>query len=385
MRVFLCLLALVSPAFAAGPYTVISSVTTSPAPSILRTETVIQDGASSTDRFTMTRVHRNVPDHALKGAVLLQPGQSANFELYEMDENGVYKNSVAGYLAQHNYDVWGYSPRTKGIASGACTLTNCPYMANWGINVVISDTEYINQQIFATQGYYPVLFGWSLGAMTTIATLNDQPSHYQGAVIWEGLLYSTDSSVIAGNVANCTQYTGFQTAGQYAGGTTIATLKSIASFPEPLRKNILVDATTTPLPCPPAFVPGYTFLAGNGGIPDVTLDWQFASEARLVDALLTFNDYESNKISVDVYCSLAGDRTYTNNLSAYTAPLLVIRTGHGMGPYMDDNLGLLGTATVNRSTMLQSAFGHGDHYAAANHLTYLEIPVTSWLDNVIFP
>jgi hypothetical protein len=178
-------------------------------------------------------------------------------------------------------------------------------------------------------------------------------------------------------------YQAQMTAGLYAGGTVVFALKTLGSLPEPARKVALLAGTTTALPCPPAFVPGYTFLAGTGLLGVVT-DWTYASEARLVGALQTFNQYEATKISSDVYCSLAGDRTYTGNLGSFNKPVYIIRTGHGMGPYMTDNINLLGTASGDITTNLQSGFGHGDHYAAASHLTYLEAPVKAWLDT-LFP
>jgi pimeloyl-ACP methyl ester carboxylesterase len=355
-----------------GPYTVVGTpVVTNPVAGLTRTETVIQDGSASTDRFTMTRVQ---PTGTPIGSILLLPGQQANFNLYELDVSGDYTQALVGYLATRGYDVWGYSPRTKGIAFGACTVDGCPYMANWGLATVFSDAEYIRGQIMAATGQKPVVGGWSIGAMSTIAVVNNNPNGYRAALVWEGLLYSANASVLTGNAVNCTQAQA-QYATAAAGGSTLFTLKTLAAT----NPSILVPIVTTPLPCPPASVPGYQLLAGDAtGLAYSSLD-------QLVLALEQgFNDYEAQKISVDVYCSQASifPSAFVNHLGNYTRPLMVIRTGHGFGPFMDDNLGLFGTPSTKRTTLLHSEFGHGDNYAAVNHVSVLQAPVKAWLDTV---
>lgn len=352
-------------------YTTISTTTTYPLAGLTRTETVVQDGGATTDQFTMTRVHSTCGDS--KGAILLLPGQQANFELYEIDVSGDYTQGLVGYLATRGYDVWGYSPRTKGIAFGACDLDGCPYMANWGFATIVSDAAYIRSQM-PSSGQKPVVGGWSIGAMSTIAVLNSAPHNYSGAIVWEGLLYSTNPLVIAGNVENCTQAQA-QYALEAAGGSTLFTLKQIAEA-EP---EVLIPVVTTALPSPPASVPGYTLLAGNADQTALA----YSSLDQLVLALEQgFNDYEAQKVSVDEYCSQAGDRTFTNNLHAYHDSLMIIRNGHGFGGFMDDNLNLFGTPSSKRTTLSHPEFGHGDNYAAVNHVPVLQAPIYAWLNSV---
>jgi len=359
-----------------GSHSIISTTVTHPLPSLTRTETVVQDGAASTDRFTMTRVRGA---GCSKGSILLLPGQQANFELYEVDTSGDYSQGLVGYLATRGYDVWGYSPRSKGTAYPACASDNCPFMSNWGLATIVSDAAYIRSQIVAATGEKPVVGGWSLGAMSTIAVINSAPHDYSGALIWEGLLYSTDPNVLAADAAMCGAVQEELSAGVYAADAGLFALKSVLAYPPAIADPILISAVTTPFQSPPASVPGYTYLAGT---PDGTA-LAYSSLDQLTLALTTsFNDYEAVRVSVDVYCSQAGDRTFTNQLGSVKKPLMVIRTGHGFGPFMDDNLNLIGTPSRKRTTVSHPEFAHGDNYAAVNHVAVLQEPVRQWLDGI---
>jgi len=82
----------------------------------------------------------------------------------------------------------------------------------------------------------------------------------------------------------------------------------------------------------------------------------------------------------DLYASLAGDRTFTNKLNNYKAPLYVIGTGHGVGKYMKDNIKLFGSSSITWNYIAN--FGHIDHYASPYHRQILEYPVLLWLNKV---
>jgi pimeloyl-ACP methyl ester carboxylesterase len=377
MKTLIALLFFTTTALAA-PYTTVSTTTTTVS-GLTRVATIVQDGSDSHNQFTMTRVYDSTA--TLRGSVLLMPGQGANFELYEVDELGNYLNSVAGYLASSGYDVWGYSPRTKGIATTDCVVPgSCPWVNTWGLDVIADDANYIRSQIAVVHGaQYPVIGGWSFGAIMTLAVMNKYPTGWSGAIVWEGALYSTDAGVTVGNAVACADQTTQLTAGLYIGEGSLAALQEIATLPALVRDPALRVAATTPNVPPTGFVPGYELLAGSA------LAYTYASNARLVLALQTgFNAVESVLLLRDIRCSLAGERTFDSNLGSFTAPLYIIRTGHGFGPYMDETLNLIGTASGSRSTNLQSGFGHGDHYAASSHLTYLEAPTVAWL-NTVFP
>jgi pimeloyl-ACP methyl ester carboxylesterase len=378
---------------------------------IVRSRYTIQEGTNSLNRFSMHRVRmQNGP---YKGALFLMPGGNANFELYEIDKNfdGTpgnpnYLETFAAYFAKAGYDVYGYSPRTRGIPQGACTpllgSLNCSPMADWGFDTIIRDAEFIRTQIALVHGSQkPVILGWSLGAMTTYAVLNQDPADYSGAVIWEGMIYSNNPQVKQNNAAFCSLYTLEESLGQYfegtldpalpvgtgaiaqagisnlyAGGTVGAALLAITAIPNPtLKHTVLVQVTG--LSQPTGYVPGYTLLAADA----LANNWIYADETILTNTLTqAFNVYESNAVDRDFECSLSGQTTrFSTHLGSFTGPVFAIRTEHGFGPYMDDNLNLLGTAAADRSEYYHAGFGHGDNFATTGHRDVLEIPILNWL------
>jgi len=125
-------------------------------------------------------------------------------------------------------------------------------------------------------------------------------------------------------------------------------------------------------------VPNYTLLSGNA------LAYDYANQNRLNVFLTKFNPVESAVGNRDLVCGLSGDRTYTGNLGSFTAPLLALRNGKGFGAYMLPQVGLFGSTSKDVSNY-QPNFGHGDSYLTANHSTYIETPITNWLDSVVFP
>ena len=101
-------------------YQIVGASSSTVANNVTRTVTTVQVGGNPLNRFLMTRVRKDIPDHALKGTVLLLPPLASGFQNYEVGDGGNYDNSFAGFLAQRNYDIWGYSQRTQGLAAGSC-------------------------------------------------------------------------------------------------------------------------------------------------------------------------------------------------------------------------------------------------------------------------
>jgi len=184
-------------------YTQISS-TTSTIGSFSRKTTVVQEGSNSVDRFEMTRVWN--PSVTTKEAILMLPGGNTNFESYEVSGTGFYTDTLAGHLAQAGFEVWGYSPRSKGIPAGTCDVPfSCPYLLNWGLGTIALDADYIRSEVVSTTGVVPAIGGFSLGAITSIVAANMNPTGYSGILLWEGMLYSNDSNVTVANGISCTQ------------------------------------------------------------------------------------------------------------------------------------------------------------------------------------
>lgn len=247
----LLFLLLTLPAQAA--YTVVSTSSTSIG-GLTKTSTVVQDGVDPVNRFTMHHVVKTGVSPF--GAILMMPGGNTNFSNYEFDDVDNYQNSLVGYLANHEVDVWGYDPRSKGMTSSSCTVPfSCPQLVPWGIATVVQDANYIRGQITST-GMTPAIGGLSLGAMTSAAAVNSNPTGYAGLLFWEGVLYSADLNTTVGNTVNCTQAQTELSLGFYNNPT----MASLLALPPAVFRPV----ATASQPCPTGYVPGYTLLTGNG-------------------------------------------------------------------------------------------------------------------------
>jgi pimeloyl-ACP methyl ester carboxylesterase len=370
---------------AAGPYRVVE-VTKQRVGPLLVTEETVQAGADPAARFQVHRIRKQAG--ARRGVLLLMPGGGSNFSLYTADEQDKLQQSFAGFFASRGFDVWGYSPRTTGLAAGACSGTvDCSGMRDWGMQAVVDDALYIRRRIRALYGSEkPVIGGFSLGAMSTVAVINASPNAWSGAILWEGMIYSEDPTVLAANGEVCTSLEAQIAAGGLYDEVSYSTLRLIYGLatsdpegPSPLpgfegltNHQAFVLLMTSPQPAPPAYVPGYTYIAGS-----LESGLTFASEERIGLFVQPFNNYEPLALIRDYTCALGGERTFTGNLESFTAPVYVLGAGHGFGAWMDDQVEILGTTDVTRR--FYPDFGHGDHYTSPEHRQILEGPLFAWL------
>lgn len=359
------------------------------------TETVVQDGLESINQFTMTRLHR--PKFPSKGVLLLLPSLGNNFGMYLFSENGDIAQSFAASFARLGYDVWGYSPRTTGIASGDCTgVLDCTPILDWGMQTIVDDVGFIRAEIeTASPGDLPVIGGLSLGALSGIAVVNQDPQGYAGLIAWEGSLVSDDPVVQAHNQVFCDQFTGIVNAGIPVDDQSLPFVKLLAFLaqvapddpfvlPVPLPPGLtnhqaFVFVMSVPNPFAPSVRPGFITAAGDF----VTDQLFFSDEQRLFANIAVFNDATSNRLNQDFHCSLAGVETaFTSNLANFTAPLLVIKAGQGFGAIMDELPGKVGSASV--TSMGLEDYGHVDHLGSPAHWVKLEIPILGWLQTKAF-
>lgn len=375
----------------AQTYQIIGTTSSNVANNTTKTVTTVQVGSNPLNRFLMTRVRKNIPDHALKGTILLLPPLGSGFQNYEVGDNGNYDNSFAGFFAQRNYDVWGYSQRTQGITAGSCesNTIDCSVMADWGVQTIVDDVAFVRQQIGAVHpGEKPVVGGLSLGSIATVATINAHPNDYAGAILIEGTLYDEDPVVRNINAGFCAAFENLLANGVYYDGQGLPGFKLISNLAD-------VDPTgLTPLPgFPPGFTnhqafvaamsapplspttprPGYNFLAGS-----VAEDRFFFVNEPLAHAnIAVFVDYVANRTVRDVNCGLAGETTFTNNLQNFTGSVIVFAGGTGFGTGMSDTADLMTSAEVTMN--FRPEYGHVDHVFSNDHLHEVEHPVLKWL------
>jgi hypothetical protein len=293
-----------SPARASDGYRVVDVQEAQSGPLRL-TEWTVQAGSDPAARFTVHRLRKpsapSAASAAPRGVLLLMPGGGSKFALYSVAEDGVVAHSFAGELAVRGFEVWGYSPRTSGLAPGACSgAVDCAGMRDWGMAAVVADALYIRRRIRAVHGRVePVIGGFSLGAMSTLAVLDAEPRGWAGAVLWEGMLYSEDPTVLAANGVVCASLEAQLAAGELWDEATYSSLQLIYGLasadpdgPSPLpgfegltNRQALLLLLTTPQPAPPAYVPGYTLIAGS------LAGFSFASEDRIGLLISQFNAY----------------------------------------------------------------------------------------------
>lgn len=385
----LTLLAVAFPAGADPIYQVVGIETRQVGP-LTVTEETVQAGDDPAARFTMHRMHK--PNAARRGALLLMPGGASNFVFYTADEDGREQESFAAYFALRGIEVWGYSPRTRGLAPGACSgAVDCSGMGAWGMQAVVEDGLYIRERMREVLGEEkPLVGGLSLGAMSTLALMNARPDDWAGAIVWEGMLYSEDSVVLAANQVVCDGLEAQIAAGVLWDDTNYPVIQLLYQLatsdpdgPTPLpgfppgftNRQVYLALLTTPQAAPPAYVPGYTLVVGS------LAGFTYSSEERIAMLILQLNHYEPMALIRDYTCALAGESTFTGNLGSFTAPVYAIGGGHGFGSWMGDNLALLGSTDLTWNFVPE--FGHADHFASPGHRELLEKPLFHWMKRVL--
>jgi len=361
---------------------------------LVRTEYVVQVGASPLDKFKMTRLVKDVPTSQLRGSIFFFFPLGTTFAFYEQrDPNGAFGSSIAEYFALRNFDVYGYSPRFEGIPAGTCEagLFDCSIMKTWDLASMVDDIAFVRSKIEELHpGTKIVAGGASLGGILAVAVANDAPEDYDGFILWEGMLNTPDPAVRALNQGYCAALEN-----QLAGGASFDSsiglfreiarqasvnpngLTPIALFPPNLTNHqVMVLTLSTPTPGPISGpVPGYIQM--NGSLAQDRLF--FASEARVFDNVVDrFVNYTPHVAARDLSCSLAGVETkYVDNLGAFHGALLAIGGGRGFGPYLDDQLAQF-TGTTDKKILLKPQFGHIDHFMTPNHREVVEKPIYQW-------
>ncbi len=385
-------------ALASGPYQ-ITGTAQSRDGNLIRSEFIVQAGSSPLDRFRMTRLAKDGPVSRLRGSILFLPPLGTNFAFYEQrDPNGAFGSSIAEYFALRGFDVYGYSPRYEAIPAGVCEahVFDCSVMAGWNIASMVDDITFVRSQIAVLHpGTKVVAGGNSLGGMLALAVANAHPGDYAGIFPWEAMLYSADPTVHTLNQGYCSTLEA-----ELAGGivfdalmdsvfkdviqfseTAPAGLNTIPLFPPTLTHHQLLVTLSSVSAPGPISMPVPNFVLMNGSVPQDRLT--YASEPRLYqDVLTTFNTYIPLAVTRDISCSLAGTETaYTNNLGAFKGSVLAIGGGHAFGPFMHDNLALLGSH--DQTFLLQPGFGHIDHYMSPEHREFVEEPIFAWAFRVL--
>ncbi|HEY8022564.1 MAG TPA: hypothetical protein VIH93_15770 [Thermoanaerobaculia bacterium] len=358
----------------------------------VRTDWTVQAGANPLNRFHVVRLTQGSPDADPRATLVLLPPLGNGFSFFEVDENGDYARSFAAYFAERGIEVWGYSPRTTGLVAGVCEsgAIDCSAMAGWGLQAVVEDAAFLRGWIGRRRE--PVLVGgYSLGAFSTIATIDAHPHDWDGALILEGSLYTADPAVVALNAPFCAALEAQLAAGQIFDDTTLPGIRGLVALaandphgPTPLpgfppgTTNHQVMVFFLSLPQPGPLWPTSTFIRCAGSVPEDR--FFYATDARVIAHSSLFNDYYDNRSIRDLSCSLAGERTFTSHLAAFRQPVYFLGGGLGFLALEDDLATLLGSTDVTRN--FNPLFGHADHWFSADHRQILEGDILRWLQRV---
>ncbi len=394
-HLFLFTTALWATSAQAAPYQIIS-VTEQIIGQFKYTETVVQNGSDSRDRFKMHRVVKNqVPEYALKNPIILLPSLGNNFTSYTVGLSAAgtdFNNSLAANLASKNIDVWGYSPRVSQLAPGSCgTTVDCSIAANWGIASRADDVEFIRQQIQLVHHHdKPVVGGHSLGGMLATAIVNQNPNGYDGVLLVDATLVINDAGLQANYQVMCNGIRAAITAGQAINDQLnpplIALMQLSVSDPNGAtpfpgfppgttnRQAFLFVMTSPSMGPPQSLFPNGAILAA-GSVAENR--FFFASENVLNNSIARFDYYVTNAELADVVCSFAGETTFTNNLSNFNGAVLAFEATAGFGPFVEQQLALFTNA--DDSLVVFNGFGHTDPVMLPNRKKHLDKPIIRWL------
>lgn len=376
-----------------APYGILSADVTHPAPSLERTEYVVEVGGESLNRFAITHVSREHGASA-RPVLLLSPFALPG-RFYEVSESGGYAKSAAGELARAGYDVWLVDQRRTSLPAGACESgVDCSAIGEWNFDAYSEDALFALSLLKAfNPGRKPVVGGFSAGANAALATVNRAPSEFAGLFIYEGTFFTKDPDIIAHNDPLCTNLEA-----ALAGGAVVDLTPAILG--EVLQLAESNPAGTSPLPF---FPPGtsnrqamfYVFgapppagaLSPTAGFIRTIVDFSaqrfvYTNEQRLELVGPLFDHYGSLAALRDLSCGLAGrDDSYYSNVAHFRGDVLVFVEGTGFGPAMFDTASLFeGAAHVTIDS--NPELGEADPYFGFRwQHTFLK-PFEKWLKGV---
>lgn len=387
----LLLLAAAPPA-AASAYRVIAVQETDLGGDLVRTDTTVEVDGEPVNRFLVHRLRK--VQQPPRGSLLLLPPLANPFAFFEADERGSYDRSFAAFFAHRGWEVWGYTPRGFQLAPGDCEsgAVDCSPMAGWGLGAIVRDATWIRGRMaLAVPGAEPVVAGYSLGGLAATALIDAHPDDWRAVALLEASLYSERPQVRALNARWCTVFEGLLAAGSYFDGQTSALIRLIAHLAETAPQQ------PTPLP---GFPPGTTnhqvlvfLLAVHQDAPDSPTPWflrcvgsveddrlDHCDEDRLFAHLPLFLPYVDHRTFRDINCSLAGERTFTDDLGDFTGEVLLLGVELGFGPLNAEQAPLFTGAEVSEE--LIPGFGHADLWFTVDHRRHVETELLRWLNGL---
>jgi hypothetical protein len=387
----------------AQPFTVLS-LSEQHANGLRRVQYVVQNGNHPLNRFGVERIVLDLPSANLfTTPVILAPSLGASATSYTLGTapgGADFGGSIAAKLARGALDLYLYSPRETFLAPGQCAhQADCAIAATWGLGSTLADLAFVRGLVADNHPQQkPVIGGYSLGGMVSLAAVNALPNVYAGLMFADSTLWITDSGLREGYQSICDQLNAAMAAGQVLDDQLNPLTQLIVQLaitapddPSPLpffpagttNRQAYLGFFSAPQPGPPLSIFPMGFVLVAGSVSENR--FAFASENRINSQVLHFNFYITNGTIRDVVCSFAGDPSFVSNLASYTGPLLSFQLGRGFGALANDVIALTGSSHSNIELRRQPAFGHVDLLATPLHALRFEAHILEWIyTNVIF-
>ncbi|MEM7307272.1 MAG: hypothetical protein AAF682_11410 [Planctomycetota bacterium] len=166
---------------------------------LLRSTYHVQVSAQAEDAFDAYQVRDLF--HYSGVSFLVAPHLAGRFESLETGPN--YMSSFVGHLLREGHQVWGFDNRGTQLTAEDCADPAVQALVGtWGLEALVHDATLVRDLMDVSWLFPPgkvVLGGQSLGAITSLMTVNAHPGRYDGLFLNEGTIFSQQPAVAGDN------------------------------------------------------------------------------------------------------------------------------------------------------------------------------------------
>jgi pimeloyl-ACP methyl ester carboxylesterase len=347
--------------------------------------------ATSFERKVSVSIMKDMARENYKKKILfLLPGGATNFQTYVTSSpTGKPEDSLFGKLALKGHIVAGFNPafffipgKCQGLKKLRSTnhlkTIDCSFMSNWTFDKTLDDMDRAIQYL---EKQYPdkeiIVGGISFGAISTWALMNRYPNRFAGALVIEGIVWSSDKNVRDLNVRTIEALKKYK----YVDNSMVSFLKIfevINRSPAPIRwaaKKLIFTLLGKPQNSDESIVPNYTLAKVKRGRPLYSHQNSILNSFKVVNSIHPVLEYDP------FVRSLAGQTDeLISNLSNFTSPVYLMGGGRSFGKYLPENATLLGTPVHDITIDIVDDYGHVDHLMNKN-LSPIVMNLENWLES----
>jgi hypothetical protein len=335
--------------------------------------------------------------------------------------------SLAGYLASQDVDVWGLDLRWVGVPE---TETDFRFMSRWNLGTHVKDlgaalklAESVRRLsgVGTSNNDRMFLLGWSRGATIGYAYLDGESQLPRAQRRVDGfvpmdMVLRFGPEAEAQRVWACERYAALEAA-RSEGRTEGGLLGPAPGTPVRLIGQLAVQAPNAPSPLaapglsglpPPTnrqfaviaagataalfaplqpLTPGYHLAASTPDATGLPFQTAFTPEPTLFDYLQLAVPYQSLNEVVETEAQLCGlDVPYDDHLKDVKVPVLYVGAAGGVGHYGEHSTRLLGSTDVTRLIVRTRPeaeraldYGHADLFLARDARAKVWQPMLQWV------